>query len=227
MGFFDRMGGKKGRKKEEERAAEERDSMKQCLEESIQKAFPRMEELLLQKVDGRLETYQASVDAMNKRLRQQAEAVEDLMDEWKEREAETAECEKRLQEKREREEALVRLVCDYKKQLDMLEERVCGEAAPVREASAAEASRQDAWQKQFRLLREQLAVKEKLCALEAVGTEGEYVDYRIHEVLRALDAEKPEQAGTVAGVHSRGIVYEGKVMEKAEVDAYKIKPERG
>ena len=68
----------------------------------------------------------------------------------------------------------------------------------------------------------QLAVKEKLCAIEETGTEGEHVDYRIHEVIRALDAEEEGTAGTVAKVHSRGMVYEGRVVAKAKVEAYKL-----
>ena len=50
---------------------------------------------------------------------------------------------------------------------------------------------------------------------------GELVDYRLHEVLQAVDPELREQEGTVAKVYSQGMLYQGTVIQKARVAAYR------
>ncbi len=47
------------------------------------------------------------------------------------------------------------------------------------------------------------------------------VDYRLHEVLQADEPETREQEGTIAKVHSQGMIYQGTVVRKARVTAYR------
>lgn len=187
-----------------------RDCVQGCAEEIVSGEGGE----LIHALGDRLDAVEKSAGSVEKQVKRQSEAVEDLIDELQGKDAAIVDYGERLQEKQKREEALVLLICDLQRQLSMLEERVCQE--PM-----ADEARREAWQKQFGLMREQLAVREKLCAVEEAGAEGEHVDYRIHEVIRVLDTDEESRAGTVARVHSRGLVYEGKVIMKAEVDAFK------
>jgi Molecular chaperone GrpE (heat shock protein) len=200
-----------------------REELQECVQESVKKCMGECagemlregERKLLEAVENRLQATEAMVENLNKQAKRQSEAVEDLLDELQEKETAAMEYRNSLREKQEREEALLDLIGEWQQQMGMLEERICGEAME-------DTARQEAWKKQLGLLKEQLAVKEKLCSIEETGTEGEHVDYRIHEVIRALDAEGEGTAGTVAKVHSRGMVYEGRVIAKAKVEAYKL-----
>lgn len=212
MGFFKKKDQFTGREELQECV---RESVKNCLGEYADGMFRERERKLLEAVESRLQATEAVAENLNKQAKRQSEAIEDLLDELQEKEEAAMEYRNRLREKQEREEALLALIVDWQQQMGMLEERICGE--PM-----ADAARQKAWRKQLELLKEQLAVKEKLCAIDETGTEGEHVDYRIHEVIRALDAEGEGTAGTVAKVHSRGMVYEGRVVAKAKVEAYKL-----
>ncbi len=211
MGLFRRKDKLTGR---EEMQACLREAVKECMEEYTERTFREGEKKLLAVVEDRLKATEETVGNLNKQVKRQSEAIEDLLDELQEKETAAAEYRNRLREKQEREEALVALIGEWQRQLEMLEERIYRE--PMENAE-----KQEAWRKQLGLLKEQITVKEKLCAIEEVGREGESVDYRIHEVIGAMDAEREDMAGTVAKVHSRGIVYEGKVVAKAKVEAYK------
>ena len=191
------------------------ESVKKCIAEDAGEMLREWEQKLLEALESRLQTMEAVVENLNKQAKRQSEAIEDLLDELQEKEKTAMEYRNSLREKQEREEALLSLIEDWQQQMQMLEERIC--SGPMEDAA-----RREAWQKQLGLLKEQLAVKEKLCAIEETGMEGEHVDYRIHEVIRALDAEGEGTAGTVAKVHSRGMVYEGRVVSKAKVEAYKL-----
>ena len=57
--------------------------------------------------------------------------------------------------------------------------------------------------------------------IEQTGLAGELVDYRIHEVLQAVGPDTKEQEGTVAKVYSQGMLYQGAVIRKARVAAYR------
>ncbi len=195
------------------------ESMQEYFGESVQGGVRQVireeGQMLPESAESRLEFLTEEISGMKKQMKRQSEAVEDLMDEWQEKETAAEDYRRRLQEKQKREEMFLRLICDWQKQWAMLEERVCRE--PM-----ADVTKQEAWQKQFRLLKEQTAVQEKLCGIEEVGAEGERIDYRIHEIIRALETEKEDAGGTVARVHRRGLMYEGKIIAKAEVDAYKL-----
>lgn len=63
----------------------------------------------------------------------------------------------------------------------------------------------------------------RLCAIENTGASGEPVDYRLHEVLQAVEPETAGQEGTIAEVYSQGMLYQGTVIRKARVSAYRRK----
>ena len=71
------------------------------------------------------------------------------------------------------------------------------------------------------ILKGKLAAESRLCAVERTGLAGELVDYRIHEVLQAVEPDTKEQEGTVAKVYSQGMLYQGAVIRKARVAAYR------
>ena len=79
----------------------------------------------------------------------------------------------------------------------------------------------ESWKQQYNMLKGQIETEKGICAIESIGKVGEKADYRIHEVIEVLAAENNEQEGTVAHVYSQGILYHGKVLKKARVQAYK------
>ena len=79
----------------------------------------------------------------------------------------------------------------------------------------------EAWQQQLSMLKGKIAAESRLCAIEMTGSAGEMVDYRLHEVLQADEPETREQEGTIAKVHSQGMIYQGTVVRKARVTAYR------
>lgn len=116
---------------------------------------------------------------------------------------------------KEREQSLLGLLGLYQEQAELFEQWI---AVQTQESSDAAL---EAWRQQQVILKGKIAAESRLCAIESTGLAGELVDYRIHEVLQAIEPATKEQEGTVAKVYSHGMLYQGSVIRKARVAAYR------
>ena len=110
---------------------------------------------------------------------------------------------------------LLELVGLYQQQMELFEQWTLGQEHETGDAG------KEAWQQQLSMLKGKIAAESRLCAIEMTGFAGEMVDYRLHEVLQADEPETREQEGTIAKVHSQGMIYQGTVVRKARVTAYR------
>ncbi|MDO4294483.1 MAG: nucleotide exchange factor GrpE [Eubacteriales bacterium] len=155
-------------------------------------------------------------------FRRQMTAVEDFLEEQQERQDAAEAAEKLLQAEKERELALCRALALCTEQLDQVEQALTGQAKKAGQDSATlpeQAAR--AWAGQFGLMRQK---RRQLCGLAGVqelGNVGEPFDYRLHDVLDTVSAQEKELEGRIARVYRTGLMFDGKVLEKAQVCAYR------
>lgn len=155
-----------------------------------------------------LDTLRGDIQKNQKDFKRLSQTVEDFLEELQEeqdREHEEIKCQK---ETSEREAKLLALVQLYQEQMELLEQWI------YKDGSAS-------WRQQYDMLKGRIEAEKSVCAIESVGKAGEYVDYRLHEVVEAVGADTDGQEGTVAQVYRPGMLYHGQVLKKAQVQAYK------
>ena len=59
------------------------------------------------------------------------------------------------------------------------------------------------------------------CQLQLFGTEGDLIDGSYHQVLEALDTDEAKNRSKIAKIHEPGMLYQGKIIKKATITAYK------
>jgi molecular chaperone GrpE (heat shock protein) len=194
-----------GRKNDSEKISQ----MKAAVEESVAEAFRQQ----AQEQSRQQEKQQAHLDEIleknHKAVRNLADTVEDFLDSMEEEDRQ------QRQSRQEREQGLLELVGLYQQQMELVEQWMAGQ-----ENSKAA---QTAWEQQYAMLRGKIMTESRLCAIENTGASGEPVDYRLHEVLQAVEPETAGQEGTIAEVYSQGMLYQGTVIRKARVSAYRRK----
>lgn len=87
------------------------------------------------------------------------------------------------------------------------------------------ARRDPAWQEQFSLLEKAAREKMLSCRMVPVGEEGESIDYELHEVLKTVETKDKNSDRKVAAVYRPGLLYQGNVVQKAQVAVYQISAE--
>lgn len=150
-----------------------------------------------------------------KLLRRQSGSLEDIMEELQRQGEEKEAGERQFQELKKREAALVELCCLLAGQKEMILRHLLEDGALPEEAQAS-------WRKQACLMDQETGELEKQCAFQRTGVRGERVDYDFHEVLSVCPTRKEEDDGTVAQVFSRGCLYQGSILKRAQVAAYKF-----
>lgn len=153
--------------------------------------------------------------SLGRQLARLSEAVEDILEERKALETATELYERQIKESQDRENMLLALLCRYQEELGLIEERLHN----------TEQQYAKDWLEQLSLFRRSLETELRQCSIEETGKPGERVDYSLHEILDAAETEKPEQDGTVAYCYRTGCVYQGRVITKAQVRAYKRRSE--
>lgn len=143
-----------------------------------------------------------------KDIKRLSRTIEDFLDELQEDREQIQEEKERQRETSAREDKLLELVQLYHEQMELLEQWIYKEG-------------NGAWRQQYDMLKGQVEAEKSVCAIETVGKAGERVDYRLHEVIEAVETDMAEQEGTVAQVYQHGILYHGQVIKKAKVQAYR------
>lgn len=204
-----------GKPKENKEFTEIKQILKQSAE-STEPVFNRLEAVMEQinTLQNQVETLQAKLeDQVNhqsdteKLLRRQSASFEDFLDEFQEQ--------KEGQDKtKNRENALISLICTCRSQLELLEKQLLKDTALTEE-------KRRAWESQFALMDRECQKQMKFCGLEEFGTVGEEADYRLYDILSTKDSREPGDFGTVAEVYSKGHIYQGTIIKKAQACVYK------
>ena len=189
--------------------------MKDIVEEVLAEALRQQSRELDAQQSGQVQQLNDMMEKNQKAVRGLSDTVEDFLDTLQ---AENAERERLGQEyakAKEREQGLLRLLELYQEQTELFEQWLSAQNQENSDAAL------EAWKQQQVILKGKLAAESRLCAIERTGLAGELVDYRIHEVLQAVGPDTKEQEGTVAKVYSQGMLYQGAVIRKARVAAYR------
>ena len=189
--------------------------MKDMVEEVLTEALRQQSRELDAQQSGQVRQLNDMMEKNQKAVRGLSDTVEDFLDTLQEENAERERLGQEYAKAKEREQGLLRLLELYQEQTELFEQWLSAQNQENSEAAL------EAWKQQQVILKGKLAAESRLCAIERTGLAGELVDYRIHEVLQAVGPDTKEQEGTVAKVYSQGMLYQGTVIRKARVAAYR------
>lgn len=184
---------------------------------STQQMKEMMEKVLTDALQRQEQTSQLNemMEKNQKAVRRLSDTVEDFLDTLQEENEERRQSQQKHAEAAERERRMLELLGLYQEQMELFEQWITGQS----QENSEEAT--EAWRLQYAMLKRKIAEGSRFCAIESTGVEGELVDYRLHEVLQALEPDTEEQEGTVAKVCSHGMLYQGNVIRKARVTVYR------
>lgn len=189
--------------------------MKAMVEEVLTEAFRRQSQELAEQQTRQAQRLDDMMDKNQKAVRGLSSTVEDFLDTLQDENEKHQDLQQEYAKAKEREQSLLGLLELYQEQAELFEQWVAAQNQGSSEAAL------EAWRQQQVILKGKIAAESRLCVIESTGLAGELVDYRIHEVLQALEPETREQEGTVAKVYSHGMLYQGSVIRKARVAAYR------
>lgn len=189
--------------------------MKDMVEEVLAEALRQQSRELDAQQSGQVRQLNDMMEKNQKAVRGLSDTVEDFLDTLQEENAERERLGQEYAKAKEREQGLLRLLELYQEQTELFEQWLSAQNQENGDAAL------EAWKQQQVILKGKLAAESRLCAIERTGLAGELVDYRIHEVLQAVGPDTKEQEGTVAKVYSQGMLYQGTVIRKARVAAYR------
>lgn len=184
---------------------------KKQYEKLLQSMESRMEENLqtisggLERGSRRLEEMDQNIGQLKTAVQKHDMAIEDLLDEWDDRESEKDSFRKRMQECVQSENLLLDLFESYQEQFWNLK-RI--------------AQKDETWAAQMALMEQKLEHCRRLCGISVIEKCGVEVDYDFHEVVEVVDTTERDQDRLVAGIVRWGYLYKGKVKRKAQVTAY-------
>lgn len=164
--------------------------------------------------DAELAKLSEQSDQILRALRGQSDSFEDFLEE----QSRVEELEARLEEVRKQSQKkllrLAGLAMEKNDQLFQLKSQLSGPAELSQEA-------REGWSRQFEMMEQMSQKSMSECQLSVFGQEGEAVDYDLVEVLHVVDTEDVEKKGRIYKVNSLGYMFEGKVLKKAVVEAYR------
>lgn len=175
------------------------ESMKIEQEEMYRRLSSRMEEL---------------IQTQQKKQENLTDAVEDLLDEWEEGNQLVEEYKEQLTKEKQQSQQFLSLVQVLVAQNQLLQKE-------IQKIYEKDSEQQNAWKQQLELFEQQKQKAMSECELQLFGEEGQLVDGSYHQVLEAVDTNETEKHARIAKIHEPGILYQGKIIKKATVTAYK------
>lgn len=175
------------------------ESMKIEQEEMYRRLSSRMEEL---------------IQTQQKKQENLTDAVEDLLDEWEEGNQLVEEYKEQLTKEKQQSQQFLSLVQVLVAQNQLLQKE-------IQKIYEKDSEQQNAWKQQLELFKQQKQKAMSECELQLFGEEGQLVDGSYHQVLEAVDTNETEKHARIAKIHEPGILYQGKIIKKATVTAYK------
>ena len=154
-----------------------------------------------------LEDINQNITVLQSAVNKHNMAVEDLLDEWEEKNSNENSTQKLLQESKQNEEQLLELFEAYLEQFWNLKHFAD--------------TKNETWAAQMALMGKKLEHYQQLCGINIIGECGIEVDYNLHEVIEAIETQNPEQDKIIAEIYHCGYIYKGKIRKKATVSAYR------
>jgi len=188
---------------------------KKMMEEVLTEALQRQSQKMVQQHAAQSQQLTEMMEKNQKAIRGLSDTVEDFLDTLQEESEEQKQLQQEQAKAAEREQSLLKLLELYQEQMELFEQWITRQNGESSEAAL------EAWKEQYIMLKEKIASESRLCAIENTGMVGEHMDYRLHEVLQAVEPSTKEQEGTIAKVYSQGMIYQGNVIRKARVAAYR------
>ncbi len=189
--------------------------MKDVMEGVLTDALQRQAQELASQQTEQTRQMNEMMEKNQKAVRRLSDTVEDFLDTLQDQDEEQRQSQQKQRAAEEREHRLVELLRLYQDQIELFEQWLTGQNQECSEELL------EAWKQQYAMLKGKIAAESRLCAIETIGMVGEMVDYRLHEVLEAVEPDIKEQEGSIARVCSHGMIYQGNVVQKARVVAYR------
>ncbi|MCI6996115.1 MAG: nucleotide exchange factor GrpE [Oliverpabstia sp.] len=155
----------------------------------------------------KVEQMQQQMNDFEKTLKRHDMSLEDLLDEWSERQSDESQIRDQMRSLRETEEKFLKLFEVYQEEL----------WAMHRLASTMG----NDWQRQMQLMSQNVKAQMCLCGISPVEESGIPVDYALHEVVEVVETTDIQKNKTIAEVYRPGYVYRGRVKKKAQVKAFR------
>ncbi|MBQ1994287.1 MAG: nucleotide exchange factor GrpE [Lachnospiraceae bacterium] len=142
-----------------------------------------------------------------KALRGQTDSLEDFLDEQNQLDKIQRETEQKLKK-------MACLVGKKSAQLYQIKQQL------INDPDISDEVRQ-AWTAQFQMMDDMLKKETAECEIYEFGNEGDSIDFEMVEILKVIDTDDLKLKGTIARVNERGYMYQGKIIKKAIVEAYR------
>lgn len=153
----------------------------------------------LKEINQNITKFQSSVD-------KQDMAVEDLIEEWNEKQSDTEHVKEQFREHAQQERRLLDLFEAYQEQFWNLKRFAEG--------------KDGALTGQLSLMEKNMEHYRQLCGITLIGECGSEVNYDLYEALEKVDTQEKEKDKLIAEVYRSGYLYKGKVMKKAQAAVY-------
>ena len=168
----------------------------------------------LEQVSHQMDSLEQRYAESEKVIRRQSDSFEDLLDEIQNQNEEHSRQNLRQKEAAQKEQAFLALINCIRDQMFLLEQKMAEDDSLSEEKKAA-------WRQQFLIMNQEAARLMAPCGLMETGSQGDPIDYDPHNILNAIETQDEAMANTVASVYSRGLFYNGQMIKKADVAAYK------
>lgn len=176
------------------------ETLLRALEQNAAEQKAQMD-LQLKEINQNITKFQSSVD-------KQDMAVEDLIEEWNEKQSDTEHVKEQFREHARQERRLLDLFEAYQEQFWNLKRFAEGKDGALKEQLCR-------MEKNIERYRQQ-------CGITLIGECGTEVDYDLHEALEKVDTEDAGKDRLIAEIFCNGYLYNGKVMKKAQAAVYRF-----
>lgn len=160
---------------------------------------------------------QEEFNKLSKRLHKQSSMLEDILETTQEYQQEKSRLEADISWREQQEEQLIFLIMKYQEYLELISDYLMKDrnAFPNNESENMDA--------QIKLVSDELENLRKKNGVEIVDKEGGKVDTSLHKIIETKGTDNMIMNGTVNRVLVPGIIYRGKVIQKAKITAFVYK----
>lgn len=178
-------------------------SVESVVEEKSRAVFRGVEES-----SRRLAEIDQNIGQLKTAVQKHDMAIEDLLDEWADKDSQEDSFRKQMQDCEQSENLLLELFEAYQEQFWNVS-RFAGK-------------KDETWSVQMSLMEQKLEQCRQLCGISIIEECGIEVNYNLHEVIEAVDTTEQDKDRLIAGIINWGYLYKGKVKRKAKVIAYRV-----
>lgn len=183
--------------------------------EAEERAFRQKAEDMLTKLAGEMKNAQELTESLAQDVRQAGAdvrrhdmALEDCLDALEEQQEEQRQSRKQIRKLEAEQEKLLKLLAVYQEQLWGMK-RYAGQNAPE-------------WLSQLELVEKTAESSRLSCGVAWIDAAEVPVDYELHDVIEARTVSEEAMDKRVAEIYSPGLIFQGNVIRKARVAAYRL-----